>query len=200
MSSNTYAGVPPSTYGVVWSRFHQPDRWARRKCCWAGQRVLSPASVPSFLRLVTYGQNHIKFWDLSVDPKTGEMGNQAKAGVFSGTKTHTVLSACFLPSGVVLSGSPAGGRVVVTPVWKRLPLQRPSHAGKPLSSVSQYRSLLVFPTPLCRFAHPGAIVSWKNARLQREPPAHATAPRMSRPAGGKMNSGDSAPAFGAAEV
>lgn len=82
MESNTYAGVPPSTYGVVWSKY-EPDR------------------------LVTYGQNHVKFWTVSPDPdpkKTGQLTNKNASGVFVNVKTHTVLSACFLPSGVVLSG------------------------------------------------------------------------------------------------
>ena len=80
MESSTFAGVPPSTYGVLWSKY-EPDR------------------------LVTYGQNHIKFWNVALDPKaTGLMSNKSASGVFANVKTHTVLSACFLPSGVVLSG------------------------------------------------------------------------------------------------
>ena len=84
MSSNTFAGVPPSTYGVVWSKY-EPER------------------------LVTYGQNHIKLWTLSPDPKvSGLLTNKNTSGVFDNVKTHTVLSACFLPSGVVLSGKWCG--------------------------------------------------------------------------------------------
>ncbi|GAX81084.1 hypothetical protein CEUSTIGMA_g8518.t1 [Chlamydomonas eustigma] len=117
MSSNTFAGVPPSTYGVLWSKF-EPEK------------------------LVTYGQNHIKFWSLGTDTRTGDLTNQSKSGVFSSTKTHTVLSACFLQSGIVLSGNQAG-----------------------------------------------CLCSWKNARIQRETPAHATGPMTQRPDGSKMYGG-----------
>ena len=64
-------------------------------------------------RLVTWGQNHIKFWDLSADPRDPSgtaLSCATHSGSFSAsTQTHTVLSACYLPSGVVLSGKGQGG-------------------------------------------------------------------------------------------
>ena len=55
MESSTFAGVPPSTYGVVWSKY-EPER------------------------MVTYGQNHIKFWVISPDPKVGPACMRAGCG------------------------------------------------------------------------------------------------------------------------
>ena len=60
-------------------------------------------------RLVTYGQNHIKFWSLLRGPAApvsadGSLPVNVDVGTFARGNTHSVLSACFLPSGIVLTG------------------------------------------------------------------------------------------------
>lgn len=78
-------GTPPSAYGVVWSPFED--------------------------RILAYGVNFIKFWTLLRGNK-GEGQpltlSSPEAGSFGNAATQTVTSAAFLPSGVVLSGSPDG--------------------------------------------------------------------------------------------
>ena len=73
--------------------------------------------------------------------------------MFDKVKTHTVLSTCFLPSGVVLSGNPAG----CICSWKssRLIRETQGHATGPMSQVWREgivednqpitRTLLLFP-------------------------------------------------------
>ncbi|WIA35025.1 hypothetical protein OEZ86_003516 [Tetradesmus obliquus] len=104
-------GAPPAVYGVAWSRF-EPDR------------------------LVTFGQNHIRFWRLdrssssSSSSASGELAASSDAGVFGKGGTHSVLSAAFLPSGVVLTGSPDGAICS----WRgcRCIAVHPAHAKGPL--------------------------------------------------------------------
>lgn len=71
----------------------------RRRCtCWCfGEYVC---------RLVTYGQNHIKFWRVGPDPRgpAGSLNPTSESGIYALGKTHSVLSAAFLPSGIVLTG------------------------------------------------------------------------------------------------
>ncbi|KAG1660540.1 hypothetical protein FOA52_003891 [Chlamydomonas sp. UWO 241] len=101
MERKTYNGAPPATYGLVWSPF-EPSRFT------------------------TWGQNHIKFWRLAdgVD-SSGMRTCDTQSGSFAGTKTHTPLSACFLPSGIVLSGNQDGAIVS----WKgnKLVRETPGH-------------------------------------------------------------------------
>ncbi|KAG2444303.1 hypothetical protein HXX76_001060 [Chlamydomonas incerta] len=93
-------GAPPAVYGVVWSKY-EPDR------------------------LVTYGQNHIKFWRLGPDPRNPALVSPiSEAGMYSLGKTHTVTGAVFLRSGVVLTGNEAG--CICT--WKGVRLSRETQA------------------------------------------------------------------------
>jgi microtubule-associated protein-like 6 len=59
-------------------------------------------------RLVTYGQNHVKYWRLdrsnSSSSAASDLNATSDAGVFAKGGTHSVLSAVFLSSGVVLTG------------------------------------------------------------------------------------------------
>lgn len=97
---------------------------------------------------MSYGQNHIKFWTLqrpgapaptgagansSSNSSSGELAIAVDSGTFGKASVHSVLSACFLPSGVVLTGSPEGSICV----WKGCKLVRVvgvgAHAKGPLS-------------------------------------------------------------------
>ncbi|GIL85815.1 hypothetical protein Vretimale_19546 [Volvox reticuliferus] len=104
----TQPGAPPAVYGIVWSRF-EPDR------------------------LLTYGQNHIKFWRLGVDPRggtgSGALNPSSESGTFSLGTTHTVTGACFLPSGTVLTGNEAG--CICSWRGRRLVRETQAHASGP---------------------------------------------------------------------
>jgi hypothetical protein len=100
---------------------------------------LTGAAAAGICRLVTYGQNHIKFWQLQRGSSSSggaaaaaggrgvsgggaaprkaaaaaaaagsappnELSVMVDAGVFGRGSMHSVLSACFLPSGLVLTG------------------------------------------------------------------------------------------------
>ncbi|KAG2487374.1 hypothetical protein HYH03_013944 [Edaphochlamys debaryana] len=97
-------GAPPAVYGVMWSRF-EPER------------------------LVTYGQNHIKFWKVPPDPRAGggALAPVSEAGVYALGKTHTITAACFLRSGIVLSGNEAG----CIGSWKGVRLMHETQAHAP---------------------------------------------------------------------
>ncbi len=83
-------------------------RWLRRTSYLSyGMRVPIPAcALERACRLVTYGQNHIKFWRVGPDPRgpAGSLNPTSESGVYALGKTHSVLSAAFLPSGIVLTG------------------------------------------------------------------------------------------------
>lgn len=109
MERKTQPGAPPTTYGVVWSPF-EPDR------------------------VLTYGQNYIKFFLLQRPPPKKEhmttWSAKQDAGVFSISRTHTIFSACFLPSGIVLTGNADGA----IGSWRNCRLSRltPAHNPGPM--------------------------------------------------------------------
>jgi len=98
-AGKTAPGAPPNVYGVVWSPFDGS-------------------------RLVTYGQNHIKFGAVATD-RAGAVSVELRAGTYGASGTHTVLAACFLPSGTVLTGN-AEGQICV---WRggKLVREVPAH-------------------------------------------------------------------------
>ncbi|KAK9816488.1 hypothetical protein WJX72_000919 [[Myrmecia] bisecta] len=105
---NTQQGAPPAVYGVRWSHF-QTDR------------------------IVTYGQNHIRFWTVQRSKAPGSvttMTASSQSGQYGKEATHSIWSACFLPTGLVLTGGPEGQICV----WKGDKLVRcvPGHAKGPL--------------------------------------------------------------------
>ncbi|GMH44987.1 hypothetical protein BSKO_12944 [Bryopsis sp. KO-2023] len=101
LQRKTQPGAPPAVYGVVWSKFE-----------------------PS--RLATFGQNHIKFWKLNATThkNSKSLGVQVDAGQYGKFSTHCILSACFLPSGTLLSGTPQGK----ISIWKKLKCVESIHA------------------------------------------------------------------------
>jgi len=107
MERKTAPGTPPTTYGVIWSPFETE-------------------------RMVTYGQNYIKFWQLLPPGGSSSEGLNCRmeSGIYNIVKTHTVLGAVFLPSGIVLTGNQMG----CICSWKGNRLQRetPGHATGPL--------------------------------------------------------------------
>ena len=80
--AKTMTGTPPTTYGVVWSPFTR--------------------------EIVTYGVNSIKFFAVGKDPRGRPLLTQGLVGEFGKAGVHVVGSACFLPSGDVISGHPDG--------------------------------------------------------------------------------------------
>ena len=58
--------------------------------------------------MVTFGANHVKFWKLGQDAQQEhgimELPLQVDAGVYLKGNTHSVLAACFLPGGLLLTG------------------------------------------------------------------------------------------------
>jgi WD40 repeat protein len=90
-----HADVPPKVYGVVFD--------------WVGE---DPAAF------LTYGVNHVKFWKKVVSTadakkKKNDSSYVEESGKFGPVcKKHAVVSAAYLPSGRVLTGTPEGSIAV----------------------------------------------------------------------------------------
>eukprot|EP00892_Ulva_mutabilis_P006773 jgi/Ulvmu1/4468/UM002_0193.1 len=95
LSRKTRAGAPPTVYGLAWSKFHVDQ-------------------------LATFGHNHVHFWKLrrsaaEESMKSGEkLAVELEAGQWCKVPTHSTYSACWLPSGLLVSGSEDGALIT----WK----------------------------------------------------------------------------------
>ena len=109
-----HADVPPKVYGVVFD--------------WVGE---DPAAF------LTYGVNHIKFWKKTETRSGGARAPKQSAyveesGKFGPVcKKHAVVSAVFLPSGRVLTGTPEGSIAVWSVSQRRITRLVRAHAPGP---------------------------------------------------------------------
>ena len=112
-----HADVPPKVYGLVFD--------------WVGE------DPEAFL---TYGVNHVKFWKKTDAERKTSSGKQSKqsreyveeSGKFGPTcKKHAVVSAVYLPSGRVLTGTPEGSIAVWSAAQRRITRLVRAHAPGP---------------------------------------------------------------------
>ena len=112
-----HADVPPKVYGLVFD--------------WVGE------DPEAFL---TYGVNHVKFWKKTDAERKTSSGTQSKqsreyveeSGKFGPTcKKHAVVSAVYLPSGRVLTGTPEGSIAVWSAAQRRITRLVRAHAPGP---------------------------------------------------------------------
>eukprot|EP00879_Flechtneria_rotunda_P022486 GHRR01023737.1.p1 GENE.GHRR01023737.1~~GHRR01023737.1.p1 ORF type:complete len:466 (+),score=151.57 GHRR01023737.1:858-2255(+) len=101
-------GQPPQVYGVVFNHFVAKQG--------AGGGAAAVTSM-----FVTYGVKHIKFWVSTVDAAGKEVYSTSQ-GKFKGAVKADVMSAIFMPSQWLVTGSPSGELLV----WDALP-SRPTY-------------------------------------------------------------------------
>lgn len=103
--SCTFSGVgkngrPPQVFGLVWHPFLSREDIERDP---RNARLDLPEEI-----FVTYGDRHIKFWLLQGRSPDGREEYQGIPGKFGRAEIAHVHSACFLPSGLLVTGGPRG--------------------------------------------------------------------------------------------
>lgn len=92
-------------YDAVWNTFEK-------------ERDAEGAVVPSPRQFVTFGVDHCKFWTRVLDGKGGD-SYKATPGTFGAAGIGSVFSACFLPSGWLITGAANGDLLAWDAIGKK---------------------------------------------------------------------------------
>ncbi|CAG9464667.1 unnamed protein product [Pedinophyceae sp. YPF-701] len=97
-------GAPPQVFGAVWNPFPR-ESFLDPALPATGTLSKAPAAGPDMF--VTYGVKHLKIWIRGPDGK-GRETYASQHGKFGKARVGDVLSACFLPRGLLATGTQSG--------------------------------------------------------------------------------------------